>query len=106
ALAQPTDEFFGVEREEWVLAMSFATYIHDLTGDRDDGEARFEMLLALLDDPLARTLVLTFATAGAYVSGDAERAERAARRSIETDSELSFAFWSATSHAFLGATLI
>lgn len=105
-LARPTAEFFGIEREEWVLGRSFATYIHDLTGDQDDVEQRFEELVAQLSDPLAMTLALTFATAGAYVSGDAERAERAARRSIEADADLSFAFWSATSHAFLGATLI
>lgn len=98
----------AVSTEMWMLANSFATYIHDLAGDVSPAEvdARFERLAEPVDDPFLLSVITTFAAAGGAVGGDPERAVRWAERTLAVDEGLDFAFWNGTSRAYLGAALI
>ncbi|MGV3759699.1 MAG: ATP-binding protein, partial [Actinomycetota bacterium] len=98
----------AVSSEMWMLANSFAAYIHDLAGDASltDVQARFEQLAAAQRDPFLLSIITTFAAAGAVVGGDPSRAVRWAEQTLAVDEGLDFAFWNGISRAYLGAALV
>jgi hypothetical protein len=88
------------------LALPFSVYLHDLLGDVDDVEARFDDLVRRLPgDRYWELAVMNFAASGALSTGDLPRAERAARRGLAADPEGMFAFWGMAGRCYLGATL-
>lgn len=98
------DDLFDVDQLR--LASPFATYVHDLLGDLDDPERRFDQVVAeLAGNGFWELLVMNFAASGAMSVGDYGRAERAARRGRAADPEGISAFWSVAGEAYLGVAL-
>ena len=88
------------------LSLPFSLYIHDLIGDLDDPEARFDELVRRLPgDRYWELAVMNFAASGAISTGDLPRAERAARRGLAADPEGMFAFWGMAGRCYLGAAV-
>jgi DNA-binding SARP family transcriptional activator len=88
------------------LSGPFAVYIHDLLGDLDGMEDRYDELVRRLPgDRYWALLVSNFAASGALVTGDLARAERAARKGLVGDPEGIFAFWHNAGQAYLGAAM-
>jgi len=81
-------------------------YIHDLRGDLDDPEARYDELLRLQPgDRYWELLVMNFAASSALSTSDLDRAVRAARRGVAADPDGISDFWSMALRAYLGAAL-
>ncbi|HJV08905.1 MAG TPA: hypothetical protein VJ653_04465, partial [Acidimicrobiales bacterium] len=88
------------------LSLPFSTYLHDLLGDLDDPEARYDELCRRLPgDRYWELAVMNFAASGALSTGDLARAERAARRGLAADPEGMFAFWGLAGRCYLGAAM-
>jgi hypothetical protein len=88
------------------LSIPFSVYIHDLRGDLDDSEARYDELLRLQPgDQYWELLVMNFAASSALSTSDLDRAVRAARRGVAADAEGISDFWSMALRAYLGAAL-
>ncbi|MDQ4069943.1 MAG: AAA family ATPase [Actinomycetota bacterium] len=88
------------------LSLPFSVYVHNLLGDLDDPEARYDEVVARQPgDRYWELMVSNFAASGALATGDLARAERAARRGLVADPEGIFFFWNTAGHAYLGASL-
>jgi DNA-binding SARP family transcriptional activator/tetratricopeptide (TPR) repeat protein len=86
------------------IAVPFSVYIHDLIGDLDDPEARYDEAIAIVPgDPFWELLVSNFAAQSALSVGDLERTIRAGERGIGADPEGMSAFWSMAMRCALGA---
>ncbi|HEX6238298.1 MAG TPA: BTAD domain-containing putative transcriptional regulator [Acidimicrobiales bacterium] len=98
----------GLDLEVVLLPHPFSLYLHDVIGDRDpaDIEAGFDRLVTLAPDRYAVSLASMLAGAGALTVGDAERAERAARRGMDADPERIFSFWTWGNEANLAVALL
>ena len=99
------DDLFDLDQLR--LASPFATYVHDLLGDLDDPERRYDEVVAELPgNRFWELLVMNFAASGAMSVGDYERSERAARRGEAADPEGISAFWSVANRAYLGVAVL
>ncbi|MGH9263839.1 MAG: BTAD domain-containing putative transcriptional regulator, partial [Acidimicrobiales bacterium] len=81
--AMPAETLAAVlfDLDQLRLSLPFSIYIHDLIGDLDDVEARYDELARRLPGDRYWDLVVSnFAASGALSTGDLPRAERAARR--------------------------
>jgi tetratricopeptide (TPR) repeat protein len=88
------------------LSLPFSVYLHDLLGDLDDPEARYDELVRRLPgDRYWELAVMNFAASGALSTGDLSRSVRAARRGLAADPESMFAFWGMAGRCYLGAAL-
>jgi ATP/maltotriose-dependent transcriptional regulator MalT len=88
------------------LSDPFAVYVHDLIGDLDDVDGRYEELVRRLPgDRYWELVVMNFAASGALSIGDPARAERTAQRGLAADPEGMFAFWGMACRFYLGAAL-
>jgi tetratricopeptide (TPR) repeat protein len=88
------------------LSAPFGAWVHDVLGDLDDPEGRYEELLRRLPgDRYWALLVSNFAASGALITGDLVRAERAARKGLAGDPDGVFAFWHTAGQAYLGAAM-
>jgi tetratricopeptide (TPR) repeat protein len=88
------------------LSQPFSVYLHDITGDVDDPEERYEEVVRRIPgDRYWELAVSNFAASGALSVGDPARAERAARRGLAADPEGMFAFWGLAGRCYLGAAL-
>jgi DNA-binding SARP family transcriptional activator/tetratricopeptide (TPR) repeat protein len=98
----------GLDLEVMLLPYPYARYMHVLVGDlgHPAAEAEFEALADAAPDGYAVSLVEMFASGGAVATGEAEWAERAARRGIEADPEGRFTFWGRGLQGYLAAALI
>jgi DNA-binding SARP family transcriptional activator/tetratricopeptide (TPR) repeat protein len=88
------------------ISMAFSVYIHDLRGDLDDPERRYDEVVAVVPgDVFWELLVMNFAASGALSLGDVERSIRASERGIAADPEGVSQFWSMALRCYLGAAL-
>jgi tetratricopeptide (TPR) repeat protein len=93
--------------EQVRLSVPFSLYIHDLIGDVDEVEARFDDAVQLAPgDRYWELLVRNFAASGALSVGDFERAIRACLQGIAADPEGVSAFWSMAQRCYYGAALL
>jgi DNA-binding SARP family transcriptional activator len=106
--AMPSETFATVlfDLDQLRLSLPFSVYLHDLLGDLDDPEARYDELVRRLPgDRYWELAVMNFAASGALSTGDLPRSERAARRGLAADPEGTFAFWGMAGRCYLGAAL-
>ena len=88
------------------LSIPFAVYLHDLRGDLDDPEARYdEAVRRVPGDRYWELLVMNFAASGGLATGDLDRAVRAGRRGLAADPDGVSEFWSLALRAYLGTAL-
>lgn len=106
--AMPAETLAAVlfDLDQLRLSLPFSVYIHDLIGDLDDIEARYDELARRLPgDRYWELVVSNFAASGALSTGDLPRAERAARRGLASDPDGVFVFWNTAGQAYLGASV-
>jgi tetratricopeptide (TPR) repeat protein len=84
----------------------FGIYIHDLIGDLDNPEQRYDNLVAQVPgDMFWELLVTTFAASSSLSVGDVDRSIRACQRWMESDPDGPSQFWSVAQRCCLGAAL-
>jgi tetratricopeptide (TPR) repeat protein len=92
--------------EQLRLSLPFSTGLHDLVGDLEDPEQRYEEIVRRFPgDRYWELVVSNFAACNALSVGHLDRAERAARRGLAADPEGMFAFWAIADRCFLGASV-
>jgi hypothetical protein len=91
--------------EHLVLTSSFCVLVHELAGDRTDGEARIAALAEAHTDAYPRVIAWMFGAISGSVAGDAARTERAARQGVAGDPDNRFPFFTAASEILLGWAL-
>ncbi len=99
----------GLDLEVLLLPHPFSRYLHVLVGDAGtdaEAEAGFEALVDASPDRYGVALVEMLAAAAATSVGQPAWAARAARRGIDADPELSFAFWGWGLQGYRAAVLI
>src|SRR5262249_24523277 len=96
-----------VSSDQLGLSLPFSLYIHDLIGDLDDPEARYEEAVrALPGDRYWELLVRNFAASAALSAGEVDRALRACQRGLAADPDGVSAFWSLAQRCYYGAALL
>ncbi len=85
----------GLDLEVVALPYPFSVYMHVLAGDLSpaEAEAAFEELADLAPDRYAVEVMEMVASAAAVAVGDGDWAERAARRGLAADPDVTFSFW-------------
>jgi tetratricopeptide (TPR) repeat protein len=102
----PEERSALLEPDQLRLPLPFSIYIHDLMGDWDDPDERYDEAIRLMpDDPYWELIVRNFASWSALAVGDSERCERVARRAVAIDPEGISTFWSMQVRCNLGAAL-
>jgi tetratricopeptide (TPR) repeat protein len=96
----------GFEAEQRMFVTGFSLHMHDLVGDLDDVDERFEALIRRQPDPFSESIVCTQAIAGAAARGDWERAVRYGRRGMAADPDVVFTFWGSGLQMNLGSALM
>jgi DNA-binding SARP family transcriptional activator len=99
----------GLDLEVLLLPHPFSQYLHVVVGDAGtdvEAEAGFEALADASPDRYGVALVEMLAAAAAMSVGQPAWAARAARRGIDADPELSFAFWGWGLQGYRAAALI
>jgi DNA-binding SARP family transcriptional activator len=99
----------GLDLEVLLLPHPFSRYLHTVVGDPGtvaEAEAGFEALADASPDRYGVALVEMLAAAAATSVGNPAWAARAARRGIDADPELSFAFWGWGLQGYRAAAMI
>jgi tetratricopeptide (TPR) repeat protein len=99
----------GLDLEVLLLPHPFSRYLHAIVGDAGsdaEAEAGFEALADASPDRYGVALVEMLAAAAAISVGKPAWAARAARRGIDADPELSFAFWGWGLQGYRAAAMI
>lgn len=97
-----------LDRDGIRLSAPFGVYLHELIGDRADGDADagYQAAINLLPhDPFWELVVMNFTASAALSTGKAERVVRAAHRGMAADPEGVSAFWSMALRCYYGAAL-
>src|SRR5690606_30743562 len=94
------------EAEQRMFTTGFSLHVHDLVGDLDDIDARFDDLARRQPDRFSVSMIWTEAVSAATARGEWERAERYGRRGVDADPDVVFTFWGSGLQMSLGAAIM